>query len=113
MSLNPQDRESDKVDDADTEQAKHIAELLEIAGATKINAAVELRVAAMKVKEKSKITSLASAARKASATGAQGEPRAMEGSMATALTASKLKARAKVCFRHFLSPAFPFCLFPS
>ena len=108
MSLNPQDKESDKVDDAETEQAKHIAELLEIAGASKINAAVELCVAAMKVKEKSKIHNLASAAKRASATGAQGDHRAMEGSMATALAASKLKARAKVCFRHFLRLAFPF-----
>ena len=118
MSLNPQDKESAKVNDTDTEQAGHIAELLEIVGAAKINAAVELRVAAMKVKEKSKITrDLASAARRASATGRArqaGEHQAIEGGMATALAASKLKARAKQVYSpHFLRPAFPFCLFPA
>ena len=109
MSLNPQGKESAKVNDADTEQAQHIAELLEIAGATKINAAVELRVAAMRVKEKAKITSLASAARRSSATAARGEHKAMGGGIATVVAASKLKARAKVLFfRLLLEPVISF-----
>ena len=109
MGLNPQGKESAQVNDADTEQAQHIAELLEIAGATKINAAVELRVAAMKVKEKAKITSLATAARRASAAAAaRGEHKAMEGGIATVVAASKLKARAKVFFRLLLEPVISF-----
>ena len=42
-------KEAESVDDADTKQMRHMAELLEIAGAAEVNAAVKLHVAAMKV----------------------------------------------------------------
>ena len=77
-----------------------MAELLELTGATQINAAVKLQVATMKVKGAAKVASIISAAKKESAIEAKKETeeasKEATGGLATALAAGKFKKRLKV-----------------
>ena len=105
-----QGQEDIQVDDESSERMKHIAELLEITGAKNINAAVELRLVAMKDKKKSNITSLAKAVIKKASTASveleEEDKHSTRGTMATALAASKLKARVKVSHHRRLLGCF-------
>ena len=93
----------------DKEDTKHVAELLELTGATKINAAVRLKVATMKVKEASKIAGIISAAKKESALQEKAEQEESHkesvGGLATALAAGKFKKKLKV--RYLFPPHGP------
>ena len=81
----------------DKERTKHIAELLEIMGASNINTAVKLQVDIMKAQKMSKVSSLIKDAKRAAALEEQNgdvRPAATQGGLAAALAATKLKARA-------------------
>jgi len=91
--------DSSEVDFADSESRKHIAELLEITGAPKINEAVKLQVEVMKVQTLSKVATLINRAKKAGSlaetdTEQKDDDKSFHGSLATTIAIGKLKSRA-------------------
>ena len=87
---------SSKEDYEDKERTKHIAELLEIMGASNINTAVKLQVDIMKAQKISKVSSLIKDAKKAADLEDQKQDKrpGTQGGLAAALAVSKFKARA-------------------
>ena len=87
---------SSQDDYEDKERTKHVAELLDIMGASNINNAVKLQVEILKVQKISMVTSLIKDARREAAEMEVdvSEHHSTQGSLAVALMATKLKSRA-------------------
>ena len=98
LDSKPGDYISSKDDYEEKEHTKHVAELLEITGASNINNAVKLQVDILKAQKMSQVSSLISVAKRAAdledqkETGAENS--ATKNGLAAALAASKLKSRA-------------------